>query len=135
MFKLIKYTEDSKDNLTGLGILATYIAGYRPDIQKYSGSYELIHEDDFEGFQRENSTPFEVVKGFRVYTPDFNKNKKMVEDIKSDNIHKGYTCIYGLVNEDNKNIMIRVNYVPLNYLSDIYSKLPYIEGKAKISYD
>ena len=59
----------------------------------------------------------------------------MVKNIKLDNTHKGYTCIYGLVNEDNKNIMIRVNYVPLNYLSDIYSKLPYIEGKAKISYD
>ncbi len=27
MFKLIKYTEDAKDNLDGLGILATYIAG------------------------------------------------------------------------------------------------------------
>lgn len=30
MFKLIKYTEDDESNLDGLGILATYIAGYRP---------------------------------------------------------------------------------------------------------
>lgn len=82
MFKLIKYTEDAKDNLTGLGILATYIAGYKPSRQKYKGSYELIHEDDFEKFQRESSIPFEVVEGFRVYTPDFSKNRKMVKNIK-----------------------------------------------------
>ena len=79
MFKLIKYIEDSKDNLTGLDILATYIAGYQPGRQKYSGSYELIHEDDFEKFQRENSTPFEVIEGFRVYTPDFSKNRKWLK--------------------------------------------------------